>query len=776
MGKQGMTGYAQRVEPSLPSSMARPQGHIPSAAPIITMNAEKLRKLNHKSQDDRYFNRELSWLAFNFRVLEESRRSRTPLLDRCRFLAICYSNLDEFFMVRVASKKRSLRQGSLPGDSPDQLSIPETLARIHEGTKRLVEDMGEIWNSELLPDLKAQNIRLEKLENLDDSAQKGLAQYYRETVLPVLTPLAVDPAHPFPFLANRRLYLIVVFKSEKEDAALPPIAFVEVPAVLPRLLPVNTDPNDRVFVMMEDLIATHLGTLFFGMPVTAAYPIRVTRNLDFKLLESQVVDLLSSVQTEVKARDQAEAVRLEYGADLLPELRAHLELRLSLNPEDSYAMSCPLSMTDLALHEIPRDDLKFPSFNPRLPPRMNTQRSIFGLIREEDMLLHHPFESFYAVIELLHTAAWDPDVLAIKQTLYRTSGDSPIIDALILAAEQGKQVTAVVELKARFDENNNITWARRMERAGVHVVYGFVGLKTHCKMTLIVRREDNQLHRYVHLSTGNYNSSTARHYVDIGYITARPAFGEDASLLFNMLTGFNILSRETEAFKPIPSPLRKLIVAPLYLRDELIHLIDREIQAHAETGDGLIFAKMNSLVDGALIEKLYEASRSGVRIRLIVRGICCLRPGTPDLSENIEVISIIGRFLEHSRIFYFRNKGADDVYLGSADWMPRNMDRRIEVIFPIDDVKSRNRIIEEIIPTYWADTENAWQLQSDGAYTMRSLGEGPKWDSQLKFIEIARQQGIKSLPYDKAIRHDLKRKGRPIVKKIGSRKTAKSED
>ncbi|WP_176737103.1 polyphosphate kinase 1 [Oligoflexus tunisiensis] len=741
------------------------------------MNAEKLRKLNHKSQDDRYFNRELSWLAFNFRVLEESRRSRTPLLDRCRFLTICYSNLDEFFMVRVAGKKRSLRQGSLPGDSPDQMSIPDTLARIHEGTKRLVEDMGQIWNGELLPELKAQNIRLEKLDKLEASAQETLAQYYRETVLPVLTPLAVDPAHPFPFLANRRLYLVVVFKLEKEEsAALPPIAFVEVPNVLPRLLPVNTDPNDRVFVMMEDLIATHLDTLFFGMPITAAYPIRVTRNLDFKLMESQVVDLLSSVQTEVKARDQAEAVRLEYGADLLPDLRAYLELRLGLSPEDSYALNCPLSMSDVTLYEIPRDDLKFPSFNPRLPPRMNTQRSIFGLIREEDMLLHHPFESFYAVIELLHTAAWDPDVLAIKQTLYRTSGDSPIIDALILAAEQGKQVTAVVELKARFDESNNITWARRMERAGVHVVYGFVGLKTHCKMTLIVRREDNLLHRYVHLSTGNYNSTTARHYVDIGYITARPAFGEDASLLFNMLTGFNILSRETEGFKPMPSPLHKLIVAPLYLRDELIRMINREIQAHEETGDGLIFAKMNSLVDSALIEKLYEASRSGVRIRLIVRGICCLRPGAAGLSENIEVISIVGRFLEHSRIFYFRNKGANDVYLGSADWMPRNMDRRIEVIFPIDDAKARNRIIKEIIPTYWADTENAWQLHSDGAYTMRSLEAGPKWDSQQKFIEIAREQGIKSLPYDKAIRHDLKRKGRPIVKKVGSRKTVKSED
>jgi len=740
------------------------------------MNAEKLRKLNHKSQDDRYFNRELSWLAFNFRVLEESRRSRTPLLDRCKFLAICYSNLDEFFMVRVAGKKRSLRQGALPSDSPDHLSTTETLRRIYDGTRHLVEDIGNIWNKELMPALQAQNIRLAKLENLNPVERESLAQYYQETILPVLTPLAVDPAHPFPFLANKRLYLIVVFKVQKSDGGLPPIAFVEVPNVLPRLLPVNSKMNERVMVLLEDLIATHLGSLFFGMPIDSAYPIRVTRNLDFKLLESQVVDLMSSVQTEVKARDQAEAVRLEYGSLLSPELRAHLEIRLGLTSEDSYALDCPLSLMDMmGLYDLPREDLKFPCFNPRLPPRMKSQRSIFSLIQEEDMLLHHPFESFYAVIELLHTAAWDPDVLAIKQTLYRTSGDSPIIDALILAAEQGKQVTAVVELKARFDEHNNITWARRMERSGVHVVYGFVGLKTHCKMTLIVRREKNQLHRYVHLSTGNYNSSTSKNYVDIGYITARPAFGEDASLLFNMLTGFNILSHDAESYKPSTSPLNKLVLAPLYLRNEFLRLIDREIKAQEETGDGLIFAKMNSFVDGALIEKLYEASQSGVRIRLIVRGICCLRPGVPLLSENIEVISIIGRFLEHSRIFYFRNKGVEEVYLGSADWMPRNMDRRIEVIFPIDDPKARSRIIDEIIPIYWADTENAWQLQSDGSYSMRSQEEGPIWDSQQKFIEIAREQGIKSLPYDKAIRHDLKRKGRPFVKKRNSRKTAKPE-
>ncbi|MFY7928208.1 MAG: polyphosphate kinase 1, partial [Oligoflexus sp.] len=486
--------------------------------------------------------------------------------------------------------------------------------------------------------------------------------------------------------------------SERKESESPAIAFVEVPSILPRLITVPQNSSGHRYVLLEDLITANLDSLFFGMPMKAAFPIRITRNLDYTLLESEVTDLMSSIQTEVKAREQAEVVRLELTQGLPHELRVFLQRRFSLEPSDIYEVPGPLALNDLnQLYELDGEGWHYEPFNPRLPARMQGSRPIFSLIREADLMLHHPFESFYAVIELLHAAAWDPDVLAIKQTLYRTSGDSPIIDALIQAAEQGKQVTAVVELKARFDEHNNIVWARRMERAGVHVVYGFIGLKTHCKMTLIVRREDKRLQRYVHLSTGNYNSSTARHYVDIGYITTRPDIADDASLLFNLLTGFNMLSHTDAQLAPLPAPMRKLILAPLYLREALCQMIDREIAAHEATGQGLIIAKMNALVDPLLIDKLYQASQVGVEIRLIVRGICCLRPQVPGLSETIEVRSIVGRFLEHSRIFYFHNQGQKDIYLGSADWMQRNMDRRIEIVFPVEDATARDRLLYEIL-------------------------------------------------------------------------------
>ncbi|MES2745309.1 MAG: polyphosphate kinase 1 [Bdellovibrionota bacterium] len=728
-------------------------------APIIIMNSEKLRNLN--STDDRTLNRELSWLAFNQRVLDESRRERTPLLERVKFLTIFYNNLDEFFMVRVAGKKRALKEGIRQVDDQDSGSIQDNLAAIHTKARELVTEFYSTFQRSLLPHLAQGNIHLHRIHTLSDSQRSALYQYYKTSVLPVLTPLAVDPAHPFPFLGNRKLYLLVTF-----DARIPgmpgPIAFVEVPGVLNRLIPVNMDVPGYNYVLLEDLISEHLGELFFGLPMKAAFPIRVTRNLDINLLESEVVDLLSTIQTELKIREQAEAVRLEYAQDLPRELLDLIEKKLGLEDGDTYECPGPLAMADLnALYELNGEGWKYPAFNPRLPQRMKGNRSIFSLIREADLMLHHPYDSFYAIIELLHEAAWDSDVLAIKQTLYRTSGDSPIIDALILAAEQGKQVTAVVELKARFDESNNIVWARRMERAGVHVVYGFIGLKTHSKMTLIVRRENRKLARYVHLSTGNYNSTTARHYVDIGYLTARPEFGDDVTLLFNILTGFNIMGRSASELNP-PSPMKTLIVAPLYMRDHLLGLIQREIDEQKAGGKGLIIAKMNALVDRRLIEKLYEASVAGVEIRLHVRSICCLRPGVPGLSETIEVHSVVGRFLEHSRIFYFRNRGKDDIYLGSADWMPRNMDRRIEVVFPVEDAEARRQIIHEILPTYWADTENSWKLDADGTY--HRVDTQPQIvDCHQNFIEIARKQGIKSLPYDKAIRHDLRMNGRPVA-------------
>ncbi len=731
------------------------------------MNSEKLRKLN-PADEDHYINRELSWLAFNQRVLDESRRDRTPLLERVKFLTIFYSNLDEFFMVRVAGKKRAIREGTRQIDEPENANLQATLEAIHSKARDLMAELYTTFQRSLLPHLAKNNIHLHRLHTLSDSQRTALSQYYKQSVLPVLTPLAVDPAHPFPFLGNRKLYLLVEFKHD--NPSLAPIAFVEVPGVLPRLIPVNSEEPGHNFVLLEDLITEHLAELFFGLPIKAAYPIRVTRNLDINLLESEVVDLLSSIQSEVKAREQAESVRLEYASSLPRELLDLLEKKLNLADVDTYECQGPLALADFsALYELNGEGWKYPSFNPRLPQRMKGNRSIFSLIREADIMLHHPFDSFYAIIELLHEAAWDPDVLAIKQTLYRTSGDSPIIDALILAAEQGKQVTAVVELKARFDENNNIVWARRMERAGVHVVYGFIGLKTHSKMTLIVRRENKRLACYVHLSTGNYNSSTARVYVDLGYMTAKTEFGDDVTLLFNILTGFNLIGRS--GAEALPSPMKALIVAPLYMRNSLIDMIQREIDEHKAGGKGLIIAKMNALVDRRLIDKLYEASQAGVEIRLIVRSICCLRPGVPGLSETIQVHSVVGRFLEHSRIFYFRHKGKEEVYLGSADWMPRNMDRRIEVIFPVEDAVAKRQIIEQILPTYWGDTENTWRLAADGTYHRVDAGAAPV-NCHQKFIEVAREQGIKSLPYDKAIRHDLKVKGRPIV----ARPNAKKED
>ena len=701
---------------------------------------------------------------------------RTPLLEGLRFLSITYSNLDEFFMVRVAGKKRALRAGISSSDSPDRVPLEKALKQISDHAHSLVSELYDCFNHHTTKALEQNRVIIHTFSALTQAQRDSLSQYYLQTVLPVLTPLAVDPAHPFPFLANRRLYLLVTFASLRTKNNMAPIAFVEVPSILPRLIKVSESNESHEYVLLEDLIREHLNQLFFGVPVVNSFALRVTRNLDIKLLESEVVDLMSSIQTEVKAREQAEVVRLEVH-DSLPEEFEHLLLnRFHLEKADLYRIDGPLALSDFqSLCELPEPQWKYAPFNPRLPDRLKGSTHIFEIIKEQDLLLHHPYDSFYAVIEFLQAAAWDPQVLAIKQTLYRTSGDSPIIEALIQAAQQGKQVTAVVELKARFDENNNISWARRMERAGVHVVYGFIGLKTHCKMSLVVRREDQRVQRYVHLSTGNYNSNTARNYVDIGYITSHPDYTNDTNILFNLLTGFNILSQSETQLRPQLSPLAKLIVAPLELRNFLLQKIDEEIESHKQTSQGLIFVKINALADQILIDKLYEASCAGVEIRLIVRGICCLKPGIPGLSESIKVVSIVGRFLEHSRIFYFRNRGQEDVYLGSADWMQRNMDRRIEIVFPVIEENSKRRIVEEIIPTYWRDTENTWVLDSKGNYS-RYNGTEPVWDCHQKFIEIAREKGIKSLPYEKAIRHNLNQEGRPILKKVASKKSNKSKD
>lgn len=728
----------------------------------------------------RYFDRDLSWLEFNERVLSEAETADTPLLEKLKFLAIFSSNLDEFFMVRVAGLKKMVEEDFQTAEPTDELSGEETLAAIRRRVIDLVERKYRCLSGVVLPGLRDQNVQIVSMGSLDPAQREFMQGYFAREVFPVLTPMAVDPAHPFPFLTNLALYLLVQFRPVNAEAVFdtPAIGLVEIPSVLPRLIPVQPPVDGkRSYVLLEELVAENLGALFMGFEISASCTMRVTRNLDYTLLENEVVDLLKSVQREVTSREHQEAVRLDYAGDLPENVLGLLKRELRLSPADIYQKPAPLMLQGLmALYHLPLPHLKDPPFNPRLPKQMESRDDIFSLIAEEDLLLHHPYDSFYPTIEFLQQAAHDPNVLAIKQTLYRTSGDSPIIDALIRAAENGKQVTAVVELKARFDEKNNITWARRLERAGVNVVFGFVGLKTHCKLILVVRRESGRLVRYVNLSTGNYNSNTAKLYTDISYFTANEGIGEDVSTIFNLLTGFNILSGESKLRRRTQMPaFKKIAIAPIALRTKIIDLIQREINEAKKGGKAEIIAKMNALVDKEIIDKLYEASQAGVDIKLIVRGICCLRPGIPGLSDRIQVVSVVDRFLEHSRVYFFHAAGAREVYLSSADWMRRNMDRRIEVLFPVEDSDYREALINNVLALYLADNVKARILQPDGTYKKLSPSDGePPLRCQIGFIEMARLQGIKSLPYDEAMRHDsIKQKGsRPVAKGTRRKPTA----
>ncbi len=723
----------------------------------------------HFSSPELYVNREMSWLEFNARVADEATRPTTPTLEKSKFLAIFTSNMDEFFMVRVAGLKKMLLEDILNPESPDNMSAKDTLKLVRERVLELIDGAYKCYEKTLIPELASADIHIRRSKDLNELQTKTLQNFFRSDVFPVLTPLAVDPAHPFPFLSNLSLYIVVTFKG-RAAATLPPIALVEVPSILPRLVAVPSSPGKHDFILLEELIADNLQELFPGFKIDKWFTVRVTRNLDFNLLENEVVDLLKSIQKEVISREHQEAVRLEVSADSPADLVSFLANTLRLADNDVYKIPGPLFLSGLKqLYDLPLEHLKDPPFNPRISTDLAGSDDIFALLSKKDLLVHHPYESFYAVIEFLNVAAEDPNVLAIKQTLYRTSGDSPIIDALIRAAENGKQVTAVVELKARFDEKNNITWARNLERAGVNVVFGFVGLKTHCKATLIVRKEKSTLMRYVHLSSGNYNSTTAKLYTDIGFFSKDPDLGNDVAALFNMLTGFNVLTgtKKPELSAAYPT-LRKLHMAPLNMRSKFISLIEEEIAHHQKTGNGLIFAKMNALVDRGIIEKLYQAASAGVKIQLIVRGICCLRPGIAKISENIEVRSIIDRFLEHSRIYYFGSGGAGRMFLSSADWMPRNMDRRIEILFPIENESLKKRLLCEVLETYWADNTKARIMNSDGTYTRLTPKEGAaEVRAQMSLINFVRQSGIKSIPYEKAIRHNTKsKKGkRPVIKK-----------
>ncbi|HWE39666.1 MAG TPA: polyphosphate kinase 1 [Isosphaeraceae bacterium] len=684
-----------------------------------------------------FINRELSWLGFDERVLEEAREPSVPLLDRLRFLAIAASNLDEFFEVRVAGLQAQLYDDLEPQDTPpDGMGPLAQLVEIARRTRDFVARQYETWRDELRPALAENGILICKPEDLTPGQVAFLDGYFDSQVYPVLTPLAIDPAHPFPHLHNKSLNLILRIEATGQDSQRQLYAVLQVPAVLSRLVPLPDEGDGRRrFVLLEDVIGPRLDSLFGGFRVAARVAFRVTRNSDLSIQENEVKSsLMTTIQETLRQRKWGAAVRLEIAETADEGFLAQLQTApaLDLDDRDVYKVPGPVDLTALvALCRLDGfRDLKEPSFEPQMPAPLAARANVFAAIREQDILVHHPYESFGSVVQFIEQAADDPQVLAIKQTLYRTADDNPILNALARAAENGKQVTALVELQARLDEENNIVKARALQKAGVHVVYGMVGLKTHCKAALVVRREHDGLRRYVHLGTGNYNPITSRIYTDLGLFTCRPEFGEDASALFNLLTGYS----QGHDWK-------KLIIAPKFLADRIIDLIDRE-RRHAEAGlPARIIAKMNALVDPGAIEALYAASRAGVRIDLIIRGICCLRPGLPGVSENIRVVSIVDKFLEHSRISYFQNNDRPEVFLASADWMPRNFRRRVELMFSIEDPRLKNRIVDGILGVVLSDNVKARVLQPDGTYVRVPPprdGE-PAVRSQVEFQNMARE-------------------------------------
>lgn len=676
------------------------------------------------NDSSKYFlNREMSWLSFNLRVLKEADDKQKPLLERLKFVAITSANLDEFFMIRVAGLKQQLESGVNKVDSAG-LSVREQLTVIADSTQELVKQQYRYYKT-IVTQLVESDILINDLDSLTQKEKEWTRNYFLNTIYPVITPLAVDASHPFPFLSNRSLNIAVLLTTLKNEHKM---AVVQVPAVLPRLVEV-VHGKKKKFVFLEDIIKAHCQHLFVGHKVKDMVAFRITRNADLFIDEEDAEDLLAEVEKSLRQRKHGEAVRLEIGKTSNRQLRDSVIDSVKVGERDIYELSGPIDLTCfLKFADMPgAEHLRYPQLTPQVPAELLQSDDLFATIRERDVLLHHPYESFEPVIEFVRRAATDPQVLAIKQTLYRVGGNSPIVQALAQAAENGKQVTVLVELKARFDEENNILWARRLEEAGCHVIYGLVGLKTHSKICLIVRRENAGIKRYVHLGTGNYNDATARVYTDIGLFTANDQYGADASAFFNMLSGYSD-----------PPVWNKFVVAPLGLRRRLLSLIDREIQA-AKTGEpARIIAKMNSLVDKEIVEKLYEASNSGVKIELIVRGVCVLLPGITGMSENITVRSIVGQFLEHSRMFYFANGGEEKVFLSSADWMPRNLDARVELFFPVDDLRHVDRI-KDIFEILLRDTVRAYTMQSDGTY--RKAGKRAKavpLDSQVEFFRLAK--------------------------------------
>lgn len=705
-------------------------------------------------------NREYNWLDFNRRVLAEAENTAVPLLERLKFAAITSNNLDEFLMVRLGGIRDMLSAG-ITDRSPDGLTASQQLKGVRTRTRKQLTELYNCFEMKIRPALTATGIAFVSPAELPKKDRASLAEYFRTELEPILTPLAFDPGHPFPFLANLSLNLGVHLESSRGEEHL---VFVKIPAMAPRFIPTGSKHR---FVPIELLIAEHIGVLFPGLTPKKVTPFRVIRNADILIREDDVQqNLLQSIETELRRRDRREVVWIEVQGETDDLLVNLLMGATRADKEDAFCAPGPLKLSDFwqICDEIHKPSLLDPPFNPRIPPQLASNEDIFTIIRRGDVLLHRPYESFSAVVEFVQAAAEDPDVVAIKQTLYRSDRASPIVDALAQAALKGKQVAVVVELQARFDERKNIAWARQLEEAGVQVVYGLVGIKTHCKICLVVRREANKLRRYVHLSTGNYNAITARLYTDLDLFTTDDEFGDDASQLMNILTGFSLASVQ-EIFEGQAKVVwKRLTVAPMDYHDWTIKMIRREAE-HAVAGrKAQIVARMNSLVDPAVIAELYDASQAGVKIDLLIRGICCLVPGLAKISENIRVISVVDRFLEHVRAFHFRNGGDDEVYVSSGDWMPRNFFRRVEVTFPITSRPLQQRIIGEILTIGLQDTVKGWELGSDGVYRRRDPGEKPI-RSQERFIEVARTNAFRSAPYEEAIRKPAKLRKRAKKKK-----------
>ena len=693
-------------------------------------------KKNEFHLPEYYENRELSWLKFDARVLNEAKDKSIPLLERLKFVSITSSNLDEFFMVRVASLKDMVHADYRKRDIAG-MTASEQLDRINTATRKLVESQYNTYNRSLVPLMAANGIHIiEKYEELTAEQAAYVDRYFEEDVYPVLTPMAVDASRPFPLIRNKTLNIAALLSSKKDEKHKDAVEFatVQVPGVLPRLVPIPADTSEnsgevegRTFILLEQIIEKNIDKLFLNYHVLCAHPYRVMRNADLPIDEDEAADLLKEIQKQLKKRQWGEVIRLEVEASVDKKLLRFLKDELKVAEEDIFQISGPIDLTFLMkMYGISGcDSLRYEPYKPQRVPEIEPGEDIFEAIRGGDILLHHPYETFDPVVDFIRQAASDPDVLAIKQTLYRVSGNSPIIASLAQAAENGKQVSVLVELKARFDEENNIVWAKKLEQAGCHVIYGLVGLKTHSKIALVVRREEDGIRRYVHLGTGNYNDSTAKLYTDCGIFTCNEAIGEDATAVFNMLSGYSE-----------PLSWNELVLAPIWLRTRFMHLIARETKHAREGKPARIVAKMNSLCDEGIIAALYEASAAGVKIELIVRGICCLKVGIPGISENIHVRSIVGNFLEHSRIFFFLNDGEEELYMGSADWMPRNLDRRVEILFPVLDDTLKEKV-KHILDVELADNTKAHVLKPDGEYEKIDRRGKVLVNSQKQFCEEA---------------------------------------